>query len=191
MRRVSAATLFRRRATGTGFARASAGVVLAATLLGAGAVAAGPVASEPATAPPASVSLTLTTIPAGWRERTDLRPTLQVQPDGRAVESPDATDPKRPADTPPKQVNGRVAAEAVNSALAEARSLATADLGTPPNGDAGSTLLDFLGTTPDQDVHLALYAPDSTDGWTSEQLANRQRFTDLCAKLVTSFAPDH
>ncbi|RDI50666.1 hypothetical protein [Nocardia mexicana] len=180
----------------------AAAAVLATALLGQSAVAVadqpppGPGVPAPAQAPPAPApastagSLTLTTIPAGWQVRTDLAPTLQVQPDGRAVASLDAASPDRPVGAAPKSATGRVAPDVVNSALAEAKSLADADMGMPSDADGSSTMLDFLGATPDQDVHLIVYSQGKEEGLSQEQLSQRKRFDDLCKKLLSAFAQD-
>ncbi|MBF6332099.1 hypothetical protein [Nocardia transvalensis] len=132
----------------------------------------------------------LTTIPVGWEGRTDVGPILEVHADGRAVKSLDAASPDRKVGTAPQKVNGRIPPEAMATAMAEARELATADMGMPKEGDHSSTLLDFLGATPDQDVHLVVYSPGSSEGLSDEQEANRRRFDDLCKKLLDSFVPD-
>ncbi|GAB2695353.1 hypothetical protein [Nocardia thraciensis] len=182
---------------------AAAAAVLTTALLGQGAAAVadqpppGPGAPAPAqAAPPAPApastagSLTLTTIPAGWQVRTDLAPTLQVQPDGRAVASLDAASPDRPVGAAPKSATGRVAPEVVNSALAEAKSLADADMGMPSDADGSSTMLDFLGAAPDQDIHLIVYAQGKQEGLSPEQQSQRKRFDDLCKKLLSAFVQD-
>ncbi|MBB5915777.1 hypothetical protein BJY24_004689 [Nocardia transvalensis] len=177
MRRLSAAWRFGR------VHAAVAGVVLGTAL-----VTGGTAAADETPAPP--VSLTLTTIPAGWQVRTDLAPTLEVQQDGRAVSSPDAASPDRKADTAPKKVNGHVAPDVLAWAQGEARTLADTDMGMPGNADGSSTALDLLGPAPDQDLHLIVYAPDSADGLSDDQKSNRTRFTALCKKLVDSFVQD-
>ncbi|WP_280265525.1 hypothetical protein [Nocardia wallacei] len=178
-----------------GMVRASAaGLMLAAALIGPGTVAVAdqppPPAAAEAPAAPAAPALTLSTIPPGWQVRTDLAPTLQVQPDGRAVASLDAASPDRPVGAAPKSATGRVAPEVVNSALSDAKSLADADMGMPSDADGSSTALDFLGTAPDQDVHVIVYAQGKEEGLTQEQQAQRKRFDDLCKKLLSAFVQD-
>ncbi|WP_063906155.1 hypothetical protein [Nocardia kruczakiae] len=164
--------------------RAAVAVCAAALTVVGGAMTA--VADEPA----AGLSVALTTIPGGEHAGVTPAPTLLVYSDGHAVNSPDAADPDRPADKAPRQRNGHVSLDAVHAAAEEAKKLAAADLGMPTDGSGGSTLLDFLGATPDQDVHLVVYSPGGTDGLTDAQKADRTRFADLCKKLVDAFVAD-
>ncbi|NKY86972.1 hypothetical protein [Nocardia veterana] len=162
----------------------AAGFACAMALFG-GAVTA--VADEPA---PPALAVALTTIPGGENAGVTPAPTLLVYSDGRAVHSPDAATPDRPADKAPQQRNGHVPLDVVHAAAEDAKKLAAADLGMPKDGSGGSTLLDFLGSTPDQDVHLVVYSPGGTDGLTDAQKADRTRFADLCKKLVDGFVAD-
>ncbi|WP_227981760.1 hypothetical protein [Nocardia spumae] len=160
------------------------GIACAVAIFG-GAVTA--VADEPAGP---ALTVALTTIPGGEHADVTPAPTLLVYADGHAVHSPDAADPKRAADKAPKQRNGHISPDAVHAAADDARALAAADLGMPKDGGGGSTLLDFLGATPDQDVHLVVYSPGGTDGLNDAQKADRERFTALCKKLVDAFEAD-
>lgn len=139
---------------------------------------------------PAALSVALTTIPGGEQAGVTPVPTLLVYSDGHAVHSPDAADPKRDAGKAPKQQNGHVSLDVVHSVAAEAKKLGEADLGMPKDGGGGSTLLDFLGDTPDQDVHLVVYSPGGSDGLTDAQKADRKRFTELDQKLTKAFKAD-
>ncbi len=132
----------------------------------------------------------LTTIPGGWEGRTDLGPTLEVVTDGRAIKSPDAASAERKPGTAPQRLSGRIAPEVLAAAMAEAKALAAVDMGMPSNGDASSTLLDFLGPTPDQDVHLVVYSPNAAEGLSDEQKVARQRFNELCERLLNGFVQD-
>ncbi|WP_433192649.1 hypothetical protein ACQP1G_28575 [Nocardia sp. CA-107356] len=145
---------------------------------------------EPVQAPLPAL-LTLTTMPTGWSERVDLRPMLQIYADGRAVEQPDAAATTRAADVAPQRLNGTIPTDVLNAALAETKSLATLDLGMPTDTDQGSQIIDLMPTPPEQDVHVLLYAPESSEGLTSDQQANRKRFTDLYRKLLDAFVQDH
>ena len=139
---------------------------------------------------PAALAVALTTIPGGEHAGVTPAPTLLVYSDGHAVNSPDAADPKRPADKAPKQRNGHVSLDVVHSVAAEAKKLGEADLGMPKDGGGGSTLLDFLGDTPDQDVHVVVYSPGGSESLSDAQKADRTRFTELCKKLVDAFKAD-
>ncbi|RDI67456.1 hypothetical protein [Nocardia pseudobrasiliensis] len=132
----------------------------------------------------------LTTIPVGWEGRTDLGPTLEVMTDGRAVKSPDAASAERKPGTAPQKLTGRIAPEVLAAAMVEAKALAAMDMGMPSDGDSSSTLLDFLGATPDQDVHLVVYSPNASGGLSDEQKGARQRFNELCKRLLDGFAQD-
>ncbi|MEU7629401.1 hypothetical protein AB0C34_05370 [Nocardia sp. NPDC049220] len=131
--------------------------------------------------------LTLTTIPDGWEDRMDLRPQLEVFADGKAVKSPDAVAADRGPDAPPKRVDGRIPPEVLTAALAETRSLAAADLGMANVTDRTSRIIDYMSQSPNEDVHLIVYAPEATDGLGAEQVASRKRFTDLYTKLLDAF----
>ncbi|MEU6558422.1 hypothetical protein [Nocardia nova] len=137
-----------------------------------------------------ALSVALTTIPGGEQAGVAPAPTLLVYSDGHAVYSPDAADPKRPKDKEPKQRDGKVSLDVVHSVAADAKKLGDADLGMPKDGNGGSTLLDFLGDTPDQDVHLVVYSPGGSDGLTDAQKDGRKRFTDLSKKLTDAFKAD-
>lgn len=166
----------------------SALLILVAALAGSwGLASAEPAPDAPTPAVPAVALLTLTTMPSGWQSRIDLRPALEVYPDGRAIKTPDATAADRVPTTPPQRLNGTVSPDVLNAALAEIRALATLDLGMPSATDQGTQIIDVMPQQPDQDVHVIMYAPDLTDGLTSEQKAARQRFGDLYRKLVGSF----
>ncbi|MFD0361117.1 hypothetical protein ACFQZZ_06595 [Nocardia sp. GCM10030253] len=164
----------------------SALLFLVVTLAGGWGVAAAEPA-PPTPAVPAIALLTLTTMPTGWQSRVDLRPMLEVYPDGRAVKTPDAIAADRAPDTPPQRLNGAVPLDVLNAALGEIRALSTVDLGMPSATDQGSQIIDVMPEQADQDVHLIMYAPELTEGLTTEQQTARQRFTDLYRKLVDSF----
>ncbi|QIS13474.1 hypothetical protein [Nocardia arthritidis] len=141
-----------------------------------------------AAAPAAPVALlTLTTWPGGWQGRTDLRPILEVSADGRAVKSPDAADPNRGSDKAPQRVDGHIPADVLSAAVTETKAVAALDLGMPSNSDQGSQIIDLMTQAPDQDVHVVMYAPDSTENLSAEQQANRKRFSELYRKLVDAF----
>lgn len=132
-------------------------------------------------APPPSVALfTLTYMPAGWQSRTDLRPVLVVQPDGRAVKRADAGS---------QPVDGKVPADVLAAAATEVKALVTVDMGTPQATDQGTSIIDYMPEARDQDLHLIVYAPELTDGLTDEQKASRKRFADLFARLQNAFVP--
>ncbi|MGW4768409.1 hypothetical protein ACWEO2_10250 [Nocardia sp. NPDC004278] len=175
----------------------SALLVLVMALAGSwGIASAQPATDAPPPAPvqaplPATALLTLTTIPSGWSERVDLRPMLQIYADGRAVHQPDAASTTRSADVSPQRLTGTVPTDILNAALAETRALAALDLGMPSNDDRGSQIIDLMPAPPDQDVHLLMYAPEATEGLTTDQQANRKRFTDLYRKLLDAFSQEH
>ncbi len=173
-----------------GARRTVPGVRVAVAVCAAALAVAGGAMTAVADEPTAGLSVALTTIPGGEHAGVTPAPTLLVYSDGHAVNSPDAADPDRPADKAPRQRNGHVSLDAVHAAAEEAKKLAAADLGMPTDGSGGSTLLDFLGATPDQDVHLVVYSPGGTDGLTDAQKADRTRFSDLCKKLVDAFVAD-
>ncbi len=164
-------------------------LVLVVALAGGWGVASAQPAAE--TPSPAPALLTLTTIPSGWSERVDLRPLLQIYADGRAVQQPDAASTTRAADVAPQRLTGTIPVDVVNAALAETKSLATVDLGMPGTTDQGTQIIDLMPAPPDQDVHLLMYAPEATENLTSDQQANRKRFTDLYRKLLDAFTKDH
>lgn len=154
-------------------------------------------ADNPAPAPPTATPIAgqalfmLTTLPNGWAGRTDIRPVLEIQSDGRAIKRPDATSPDRKPDVAPQQVNGTVPQDVLNAAITEAKALYTVDLGTPTVTDQGTMIIDLLPQqTEAEDVHLIVYAPDSTDGLDEDQKANRTRFATLYKKLLDAFVAD-
>ncbi|MGW5112529.1 hypothetical protein [Nocardia sp. NPDC004123] len=132
-------------------------------------------------APASGVALfTLTAMPAGWQTRTDLHPSLEIQPDGRAV--------KR-ADSGAQPVTGTVPADVIGAAAAEVKALAAVDMGTPEQADKGTSIIDYMPQSPDQDVHLIVYAPELGDGLNDDQKASRKRFDDLFQRLLNAFVP--
>ncbi|GAB0108176.1 hypothetical protein JMUB6875_71850 [Nocardia sp. JMUB6875] len=163
---------------------AAATALSAGMVIGAGGVAAAdpaPGAPTPAQAPAPAVALfTLTAMPAGWQTRTDLHPSLQVQADGHAT--------KR-ADSSAQAVEGTVPADVIGAAAAEVKALAAVDMGTPEQGDKGTSIIDYMPQAPDQDVHLIVYAPEVSDGLTDEQKASRKRFDDLFQRMLNAFVP--
>ncbi|WP_433733621.1 hypothetical protein ACQP0C_15660 [Nocardia sp. CA-129566] len=175
----------------------SALLVLVVALAGSWGIASAQPATDapppgPVQAPlPATALLTLTTIPTGWSERVDLRPMLQIYADGRAVHQPDAAATPRAADVSPQRLTGTVPTDVLNAALAETRALAALDLGMPSNDDQGLQIIDLMPAPPDQDVHALMYAPEATQGLTTDQQDNRKRFTDLYRKLLDAFSQDH
>ncbi|MGV9612505.1 hypothetical protein [Nocardia xishanensis] len=134
--------------------------------------------------------LTLTTMPAGWQDRIDLRPVLEVYADGHAVRKPNAVAPERDRNTPPREVNGAVRREVIDAAIAELTALSTADLGVPAAGDGGSQIVDVMPEPPGQDLHVIVYAPDATDGLSAEQQSARKRFADVYRGLLDAFVAD-
>ncbi|WP_107657978.1 hypothetical protein [Nocardia suismassiliense] len=146
-----------------------------------------PTAHGPVSAPLAL--LTLTTIPNGWQTRIDLRPQLEVSGDGRAVKIPDAVAAERHPDSPPQKVNGHIPPEVLTAALAETRALAAVDFGMPTITDQGSQIIDLMPQAPEEDAHLIVYAPDSTEGLGPDQQAARKRFAALYRKLLDAFIP--
>ncbi|MEC3918190.1 hypothetical protein [Nocardia sp. CDC160] len=135
----------------------------------------------PAQAPAPAVALfTLTAMPAGWQTRTDLHPSLLIQSDGHAT--------KR-ADNAAQPVEGTVPADVIGAAAAEVKALAAVDMGTPGQGDGGTSIIDYMPQAPDQDVHLIVYAPESSEGLTDEQKASRKRFDDVFQRLLNAFVP--
>ncbi|MGW4633059.1 hypothetical protein [Nocardia sp. NPDC004415] len=131
--------------------------------------------------------VSLTTIPDGWSQRTDLRPVLQVFADGKAVHSPDAVSKDRKPETAAKMVTGTVGAEVLAAAQDEIAALAEIDFGVPAGDGKGSQIIDLMPDDPAGEVHLVVYSPASGDGLTGEQQAARKRFTDLYKKLVDAF----
>ncbi|WP_306362012.1 hypothetical protein [Nocardia sp. CC227C] len=147
-----------------------------------------PAAPAPVTGP---MLFTLTSIPNGWLiGRTDLRPLLEVQADGRAIRRPDAADPNRSANTPPREITGTIPQEVVTAAITETRALTTLDMGNAAVSDQGSMILDYTPQQPDQDAHVIVYAPNITEGLSEEQRANRARFATLSEKLLDAFVAD-
>ncbi|MEU6585823.1 hypothetical protein [Nocardia sp. NPDC046763] len=138
--------------------------------------------ADPAPGAPApSVALfTLTAMPAGWQTRTDLHPSLEIQPDGWAV--------KR-ADNGAQPVTGTVPADVIGAAAAEVKALAAVDMGTPEQADKGTSIIDYMPQSPDQDVHLVVYAPELGDGLSDDQKASRKRFDDVFQRLLNAFVP--
>ncbi|MET7769014.1 hypothetical protein [Nocardia sp. NPDC005366] len=164
----------------------SALLVLVLALAGGGSVASAD--PESGSSPTESIALlTLTTIPNGWQERTDLRPILEVFADGRAIKKPDAAAADRKPETPPQQLDGKIRADVVQSALAEIKELSTLDLGTPAVNDHGTQIIDLMPQPPEENVHLIVYAPDLTEGFTPEQQSARKRFADLYRTLLDAF----
>lgn len=148
-----------------------------------------PGAATVAHADPAPLPLiTLTTIPAGWQERTDLRPVLQIFADGKAIKSPDAISADRKKETAPKKVEGTVPAEVISAAGDEVRALRDLDFGLPTGDGKGSQLIDLMPADLAGEAHVVVYSPEVTDGLNAEQQAARKRFTDLYRKLVDAFA---
>lgn len=140
-----------------------------------------PGAPTPAQAPAPAVALfTLTAMPAGWQTRTDLHPSLQVQADGHATKRADAT---------AQPVEGTVPADVIGAAAAEVKALAAVDMGTPEQGDKGTSIIDYMPQSPDQDVHLIVYAPEVSDGLSDEQKASRKRFDDVFQRMLNAFVP--
>ncbi|MFE3192846.1 hypothetical protein ACFXHA_27815 [Nocardia sp. NPDC059240] len=136
-------------------------------------------APTPAQAPMPAVALfTLTAMPAGWQTRTDLHPSLQVQADGHAI--------KR-ADNNAQPVEGTLPADVIGAATAEVKALAAVDMGTPEKDDKGTSIIDYMPQSPDQDVHLVVYAPESSDGLNDDQKASRKRFDDLFQRMLNAF----
>ncbi|MGW5918236.1 hypothetical protein ACWFPY_04525 [Nocardia fluminea] len=145
-------------------------------------------ASALAHADPAPLPLvSLTTIPDGWSQRTDLRPVLQVFADGKAVHMPDAVSKDRKPETAPEQVTGKVAAEVISAALEEINALAETDFGMPAGDNRGTQIIDLMPDDPTEEAHLVIYSPEASDGLNPEQKAARKRFTDLYKKLVDAF----
>ncbi|MEV6426998.1 hypothetical protein [Nocardia sp. NPDC051463] len=166
----------------------SALLILVVALAGSrGAASAEPASDGPTPAVPAVALLTLTTMPSGWQGRSDLRPTLEVYPGGRAIKTPDATAADRVPTTPPQRLNGTVSPDVLNAALTEIRALATLDLGMPSATDQGTQIIDVMPPQPDQDIHVIMYAPELTQGLTTEQQAARRQFADLYRTLLDSF----
>ncbi|MBH0774934.1 hypothetical protein [Nocardia bovistercoris] len=164
-------------------------LTLALSVAGPSAVAAAdPEVAAPVAAPYALI--TLTAIPNGWQERTDLRPVLEVFSDGRAVQKPDAVDAQRKPETPPQELTGTIRPDALQSALKEIRDLASADFGTPATNDRGVQIIDLMPQPPDQDVHLIVYSPEVVDGFGNDQRTVRQRFAAVYRALLDAFVKD-
>ncbi|TCJ95099.1 hypothetical protein [Nocardia alba] len=154
-------------------------LVCALTLSGASALA----HADPAPLPLVS----LTTIPDGWSQRTDLRPVLQVFADGKAVHRPDAVSKDRKPETAPKQVTGKVAADVISAAREEINALKETDFGIPTGENRGTQIIDLMPEDPADDAHLVVYSPEASDGLNPDQQAARKRFADLYKKLVDAF----
>ncbi|MEV0335513.1 hypothetical protein [Nocardia sp. NPDC050717] len=147
-----------------------------------------PGVSAVAHADPAPLPLiSVTTIPDGWSQRTDLRPVLQVFPDGKAVHSPDAVSNDRKPETAAKQVTGTVPADVLAAARAEIEALKEIDFGIPAGEGKGTQIIDLMPEDAEGEAHLVVYSPDSTDGLDPDQQAARKRFADLTKKLVDAF----
>ncbi len=145
-------------------------------------------ASAVAHADPAPLPLvSLTTIPDGWSQRTDLRPVLQVFADGKAVHMPDAVSKDRKPETAPKKVNGKVATDVISAAREEINALKDTDFGIPAGDNRGTQIIDLMPDDPADEAHLVIYSPEASDGLNPEQTAARKRFTDLYKKLVDAF----
>ncbi|MFI6167037.1 hypothetical protein ACIBCN_09625 [Nocardia sp. NPDC051052] len=167
-------------------------VAMSALVIGAGTATADP-ADRPSVHGPVSAPLallTLTKIPNGWQTRVDLRPQLEVSGDGRAVKTPDAVAAERDPDNLPQKLNGHIPPDVLAAALTETRALATVDFGMPTITDQGSQIIDLMPQAPEEDAHLVVYAPESTEGLAPEQQAARKRFTDLYRKLLEAFTQD-
>ncbi|MFE3544523.1 hypothetical protein ACFXK0_16310 [Nocardia sp. NPDC059177] len=144
--------------------------------------------SAAAHADPAPLPLvSLTTIPDGWSQRTDLRPVLQVFADGAAVHRPDVVSKDRKPETEPKKVTGTVAPEVIAAARDEITALAEVDFGIPAGDGKGTQIIDLMPDDPAGEVHLVVYSPGATEGLDGDQQAARKRFADLCKKLVDAF----
>ncbi|MFC9895910.1 hypothetical protein ACFVMC_19660 [Nocardia sp. NPDC127579] len=158
------------------------------------AVGSGPALAEPdadpSADPPTLAEITLTTIPHGWSDRHDLRPELEVYPDGRAIKKPDATAADRAPDVPPRQQVGSLRADVLRAAQAEIRALSEVDFGEPQGADDSKQIIDFLPETRGQELHLIVYAPGVTAGLTPEQQDGRIRFAALYRRLLDAFVED-
>ncbi|MFC4126885.1 hypothetical protein [Nocardia rhizosphaerae] len=134
--------------------------------------------------------ISVTTIPDGWSQRTDLRPILQVFADGDAVHSPDAVSKDRKPETAPEKVSGTVSADVISAARAEIEALAEVDFGIPAGEGKGTKIIDLMPADADGEAHLVVYSPDATEGLNADQQAARKRFADLSEKLVDAFEKD-
>ncbi|MEU4705397.1 hypothetical protein AB0G00_03100 [Nocardia salmonicida] len=147
-----------------------------------------PGAGTLAHADPAPLPLvSLTTIPDGWSQRTDLRPVLQIFADGEAVHQPDAVSKDRKPETAPKKVTGKVASDVISAAREEIDALKEIDFGIPAGDNRGTRIIDLMPDDPADEVHLVVYSPEASDGLNPEQKDARKRFTDLYKKLVDAF----
>lgn len=147
-----------------------------------------PGASALAHADPAPLPLvSLTTIPDGWSQRTDLRPVLQVFPDGKAVHMPDAVSKDRKPETAPEKVTGKVAPDVISAAREEINALKDIDFGMPAGENKGTQIIDLMPDDPADEAHLVIYSPEASEGLNPEQKAARKRFIDLYKKLVDAF----
>ncbi|MEV6276464.1 hypothetical protein [Nocardia sp. NPDC051832] len=140
--------------------------------------------------PPSLAEITLTNIPHGWSGRHDLRPELEVYPDGRAIKKPDAAFAGRAPDVPPQQLNGSIRADVLRAAQAEIRSLSMVDLGEPAVTDESKQIIDLMPEERGQEVHLILYAPGFSEGLSPEQQDGRIRFAALYRRLFDAFVQD-
>lgn len=154
-------------------------LVCALALPGAGALA----HADPAPLPLVS----LTTIPDGWSQRTDLRPVLQIFADGEAVHQPDAVSKDRKPETAPKKVTGKVASDVISAAREEINALKEIDFGIPAGDNRGTQIIDLMPDDPADEVHLVVYSPEASDGLDPAQKDARKRFADLYKKLVDAF----
>jgi len=143
--------------------------------------------AEPDQETPDFALVSLTTIPSGWTARTDLRPQLEVDADGTAVQRPDAISADRAAETAPREVEGKVPGETLAEALDQIRELRETDFGVPAITDHGIQIIDFMPDNPSDDVHLVLYAPNATDGLNDEQRDARMKFAELFDGLTEAF----
>ncbi|GAB2633612.1 hypothetical protein [Nocardia goodfellowii] len=164
-------------------------LVLVLMLAGGSGLAAADPDPDPATSP-VLAEVTLTTIPHGWSGRHDLRPELEVFPDGRAIKKPDAAAAGRAPEVPPQQLNGSLRADVLRAAQAEIRALSTVDLGEPAVTDESKQIIDLMPAERGQEVHLILYAPGFTEGLSPEQQDGRIRFAALYRRLFDAFVQD-
>lgn len=147
----------------------------------------GVASAEPGQDTPDFALVSLTTIPGGWTARTDLRAQLEVDADGSALHRPDVISPDRRAETAPREVEGKVPDETLAKALDRIRELRESDFGVPAVTDHGIQIIDFMPTDPADDVHLVLYAPNTTDGLSDEQREARKKFAEVFDGLIEAF----
>lgn len=134
----------------------------------------------PAAAVP--VSTVLTDMPEG--AHTGITPELNLREDGHGVRTVAGSEGAASHTS-----KGHIPPEVLGAAFAEAKSLATLDMGTPDDA-TGSILLDFLGPSPAQDVHLIAYGSDTATTLSHDQQAHRARFAALREKLRRAFVAD-